>query len=92
MPGTSSVTDTSSRDSEMSLTVSACCKRTPASLSFSFFQRNKINGRFSILTLPTTSISRERFIDFIKVVGLLMVTFNTEYLLDFRNSGGELLV
>ncbi len=39
-----------------------------------------------------TSISRERFIDFIKVVGLLMITFNTEYLLDFRNSGGELLV
>ncbi len=39
-----------------------------------------------------TSISRERFIDFIKVIGLLMVTFNTEYLLDFRNSGGELLV
>jgi len=39
-----------------------------------------------------TSISRERFIDFIKVVGLLMVTFNTEYLLDFKNSAGELLV
>ena len=39
-----------------------------------------------------TSISRERFIDFIKVIGLLMVTFNTEYLLDFRNSAGELLV
>ena len=39
-----------------------------------------------------TSISRERFIDFIKVIGLLMVTFNTEYLLDFKNSGGELLV
>ena len=30
-----------------------------------------------------TSISRERFIDFIKVIGLLMITFNTEYLLDF---------
>ena len=39
-----------------------------------------------------TSISRERFIDFIKVIGLLMITFNTEYLLDFRNSAGELLV
>jgi len=39
-----------------------------------------------------TSISRERFIDFIKVVGLLMITFNTEYLLDFKNSAGELLV
>ena len=39
-----------------------------------------------------TSISRERFIDFIKVIGLLMITFNTEYLLDFKNSAGELLV
>ena len=39
-----------------------------------------------------TSISRERFIDLIKVVGLLMVTFNTEYLLNFKNSAGELLV
>jgi len=39
-----------------------------------------------------TSISRERFIDFIKVIGLLMVIFNTEFLLDFKNSAGELLV
>ena len=36
-----------------------------------------------------TSISRERFIDFIKVIGLLMITFNTEYLLDFKNSAGD---
>ncbi len=39
-----------------------------------------------------TSISRERFIDFIKVVGLIMIIFNTEYLLEFKNSAGELLV
>ena len=39
-----------------------------------------------------TSRSRERFIDFIKVVGLIMVIFNTEYLLDFKKSAGELLV
>ena len=33
-----------------------------------------------------TSISRERFIDFIKVIGLLMITFNTDYLLDFQET------
>ena len=36
-----------------------------------------------------TSMSRERFIDFIKVVGLLMVIFNTSYLIRFNDSFGE---
>jgi len=39
-----------------------------------------------------TSISRERFIDFVKVIGLLMIIINTEYLLEFKDSAGELLV
>ena len=39
-----------------------------------------------------TSTSRERFIDFIKVIGLLMIIINTEYLLEFKDSAGELLV
>ncbi len=39
-----------------------------------------------------TSISRERFIDFIKVIGLLMITINTEVLLEFYNSSGEVLI
>ena len=40
----------------------------------------------------TTSISRERFIDFIKVVGLIMIIINTEFLLEFYNSSGEVLI
>ena len=40
----------------------------------------------------TTSISRERFIDFIKVIGLIMITFNTQFLLEFSNSSGEVLI
>ena len=40
----------------------------------------------------TTSISRERFIDFIKVTGLLLITVNTQYLLEFNNSSGEVLI
>ena len=40
----------------------------------------------------TTSISRERFIDFIKVIGLIMITINTQYLLEFTNSSGEVLI
>ena len=39
--------------------------------------------------IDNTSMSRERFIDFIKVVGLLMVIFNTTYLIRFNDSFGE---
>ena len=39
--------------------------------------------------IENTSMSRERFIDFLKVVGLLMVIFNTTYLIRFNDSFGE---
>ena len=42
--------------------------------------------------IDNTSMFRERFIDFIKVVGLLMVIFNTTYLIRFNNSFGEYLI
>ena len=42
--------------------------------------------------IDNTSMSRERFIDFIKVVGLLMVIFNTTYLIRFNDSFGEYLI
>lgn len=42
--------------------------------------------------IENTSMSRERFIDFLKVVGLLMVIFNTTYLIRFNDSFGEYLI
>ena len=39
-----------------------------------------------------TSVSRERFIDFLKVIGLLMIIFNTKFLLELEKSAGELLI
>ena len=42
--------------------------------------------------IENASMSRERFIDFLKVVGLLMVIFNTTYLIRFNDSFGEYLI
>ena len=39
-----------------------------------------------------TSVSRERFIDFLKVIGLLMIIFNTKFLLELEKSAGEILI
>ncbi len=42
--------------------------------------------------IDSTSISRERFIDFIKVTGLLMIILNTNYLIKFSDAYGEYLI
>ena len=42
--------------------------------------------------IDNTSISRERFIDFIKVLGLLMIIVNTNFLIRFGDSYGEYLI
>ena len=39
-----------------------------------------------------TSNSRVRFIDFLKVSGLLLIIFNTNYFLDFEKSSGEFII
>ena len=39
--------------------------------------------------VSNTSISRERFIDFIKTLGLIMLVFNSFFYLEFNFSGGE---
>ena len=39
-----------------------------------------------------TSNSRVRFIDFVKVSGLLLIIFNTNYFLDFEKSSGEFII
>ena len=39
-----------------------------------------------------TSISRERFIDFLKTVGLLLLVINSFSFLDINYSGGEYLI
>ena len=53
--------------------------------SFSSFRDIKVE-------IENTSISRERFIDFLKVIGLMMIIFNTYYLIRFNNSFGEYLI
>ena len=53
--------------------------------SFSSFRDIKVE-------IENTSISRERFIDFLKVLGLMMIIFNTYYLIRFNNSFGEYLI
>jgi len=42
--------------------------------------------------VANTSISRERFIDFTKIIGLLFLMINSFSLLRLQNSGGELFV
>ncbi len=42
--------------------------------------------------IKNTSVSRERFIDFLKVIGLMMMIFNTFYLIRFNYSFGEYLI
>ena len=42
--------------------------------------------------VANTSISRERFIDFTKIIGLLFLMINSFTLLRLKNSGGELFV
>ena len=42
--------------------------------------------------IENTSVSRERFIDFLKVIGLMMIIFNTFYLIRFTDSYGEYLI
>ena len=42
--------------------------------------------------IENTSVSRERFIDFLKVIGLVMIIFNTFYLIRFSDSYGEYLI
>ena len=42
--------------------------------------------------IKNTSVSRERFIDFLKVIGLMMMIFNTFYLIRFSDSYGEYLI
>ena len=39
-----------------------------------------------------TSNSRVRFIDFVKVSGLLLIIFNTNYFLNFEKSSGEFII
>ena len=39
-----------------------------------------------------TSNSRIRFIDFLKVTGLLLIIFNTFYFLQFEKSSGEFII
>ncbi|MDB4249688.1 hypothetical protein N9851_01115 [Acidimicrobiia bacterium] len=42
--------------------------------------------------IPKTSISRVRFIDFLKVTGLMLIIFNTSFFLDFKQSSGEFII
>ena len=48
--------------------------------------------RKALSEVSKTSNSRVRFIDFIKVIGLLLIIFNTSYFLDFEQSSGEFIV
>ena len=48
--------------------------------------------RSALSEVSKTSNSRVRFIDFIKVIGLLLIIFNTSYFLDFEQSSGEFIV
>ena len=42
--------------------------------------------------VANTSISRERFIDFTKIIGILFLIINSFTLLKLEDSGGELFV
>ena len=44
------------------------------------------------IEISNTSISRERFIDFIKVFGLSLLILNSIFFIEFEKSGGEWLV
>ena len=45
-----------------------------------------------VTEVSKTSNSRVRFIDFLKVIGLLLIIFNTSFFLSFEQSSGEFIV
>ncbi len=56
------------------------------------FLPNLKSMRSVFYEVANTSISRERFIDFIKLIGILFLMINSFTLLRLQNSGGELFV
>ncbi len=42
--------------------------------------------------IENTSISRERFIDFVKTLGLLLLIINSFIFLGVKKSGGEFII
>ena len=46
----------------------------------------------ALTEVSKTSNSRVRFIDFLKVCGLLLIIFNTSFFLDFKQSSGEFII
>ena len=56
------------------------------------FLPNLKSMRAVFYEVANTSVSRERFIDFTKIVGLLFLMINSFTLLRLHDSGGELFV
>ena len=56
---------------------------------FKLFFPNKISFKSVNTEIDQTSISRERFIDFVKILGILFLIFNSHFLLKINQSYGE---